>query len=188
MRGAAEELHLLQCIPHGQGREKCRVAVSWECCGTREAHFPVALHRCCGQGQPSALWQHVGEAGPQCAVLVGSDPAPGRAGHPPGICSCFLKTGPFIFLRLGLSTDGSLEAMAGGREGRGGCLLEKHLLRRHRGFWPQGQRWCEEGSEGKHRWCFVSQRSCGRRAVRGSWGNVGEVGQGHGREDAFGSV
>lgn len=142
-------------------------------CWTREARCPVALCRRCWRGQSSALQQHVGEAGPQHAVLVGSDPAPGRARHPPGICSCFPKTAPFIFLRLGLSSDGSPEAVAGGKEREregGGCVLEKHLLSRYRGLWPRGQRWCEEGREGKHRWCFLSCQSCGTRAVRREWG------------------
>lgn len=109
--------------------------MSQGCCGTREAY-------CRRGGQPSALRQHVGEAGPQHAVLVVSDPVPGPDGHPPGICSCFLKTAPFIFFRLGLSSDGSLEAMAGGKErGKGGgCWLEKHLLSRHGGLCPLGGR------------------------------------------------
>lgn len=73
-------------------------------------------------------------------------------------------------------------------------MLEKHLLRRHGagGGWgggsgPRGRggvrREVKESTGG-----VSNGLSCGRRAVRGSWGNVGEVGPGHGREDAFGSV
>lgn len=75
--------------------------------------------------------------------LVGSDPAQGRAGHPPGICSCFLKTAPFIFLRQGLSTDTpQRQWQERGREGRkkgDGCLLEKHMQSRHRDSGPRGR-------------------------------------------------
>lgn len=67
------------------------------------------------------------------------------------------------------------------REGRregGDCVLEKHLLIRHGGLWPRGQRWREEGGEGKHRWCLASRWSCGMRAVRWAGGDVGEWGWG----------
>lgn len=61
-------------------------------------------------------------------------------------------------------------------------MLEKHLLIRHGGLWPRGQRWREEGGEGKHRWCLASRRSCGARAVRWARGDVGEWGWGMARQ------
>lgn len=109
-------------------------------------------------------------------ALAGNDPAPGRAGHPPGICSCFLKTASFIFLRLGLSSDGSPEGMVGGWEG-GYCTLEKHLLSRHGGLWCWGQRWREEEKEGKHSWYCLSWWSCSMRAVQWAQGSMGEWGR-----------